>query len=34
MFEFAENARVWLVNDRGVARAWTVGELLPGGFRL
>lgn len=34
LFEFAEDARVWLVNDQGVSRAWTVEELLPGGFRL
>jgi cytidine deaminase len=34
LFEFAEDARVWLVNDQGVVRPWTVKALLPGGFRL
>ena len=34
LFEFAADATVYLVNDRGVVRQWTVGELLPGGFRL
>ena len=34
LFEFAEDATVYLVNDRGVVRRWTVKDLLPGGFRL
>lgn len=34
LFEFAENATVYLVNDKGVVRVWTVRDLLPGGFRL
>ena len=34
LFEFAEDAAVYLVNDRGVVRSWTVKGLLPGGFRL
>ncbi len=34
LFEFAEDAAVYLVNDRGVVRSWTVAGLLPGGFRL
>lgn len=34
LFEFAEDATVYLVNDRGVVRQWTVKALLPGGFRL
>ncbi len=34
LFEFAEDATVFLVNDRGVVRPWTVKGLLPGGFRL
>ncbi len=34
LFEFAEHAAVYLVNDRGTVRSWTVQELLPGGFRL
>ncbi len=34
LYEFAESAAVYLVNDRGVVRSWTVGGLLPGGFRL
>lgn len=34
LFEFAEGAAVYLVNDRGVVRQWTVRALLPDGFRL
>ena len=34
LYEFAEGATVYLVNDRGVVRSWTVAELLPDGFRL
>ncbi len=34
LYEFAEDATVYLVNDRGVVRRWTVKDLLPGGFRL
>ncbi|CAA9588630.1 MAG: Cytidine deaminase [uncultured Truepera sp.] len=34
MFEFAESATVFLVNDQGVVKPWTVGGLLPGGFKL
>ena len=34
LFEFAETATVYLVNDQGVVRTWTVEGLLPGGFRL
>lgn len=34
LFEFSEDAAVYLVNDRGTVRRWTVAELLPGGFRL
>ncbi len=34
MFEFAEDAAVFLVNDQGVVKRWTVGGLLPGGFKL
>ena len=34
MFEFAENAAVFLVNDQGVVKPWTVEGLLPGGFKL
>ncbi len=34
LLEFSEEATVYLVNDRGSVRRWTVAELLPGGFRL
>ncbi|ADI13578.1 cytidine deaminase [Truepera radiovictrix] len=34
LFEFSEDATVYLVNDRGTVRRWRVAELLPGGFRL
>ena len=34
LFEFAEDAAVYLVNDQGDVRTWTVSDLLPGGFRL
>ena len=34
LFEFAETATVYLVNDQGIVRTWTVAGLLPGGFRL
>jgi cytidine deaminase len=34
LFEFAEDAAVYLVNDRGTVRRWQVKGLLPGGFRL
>ena len=34
LFEFAEDAAVYLVNDQGDVRTWTVSGLLPGGFRL
>lgn len=34
LFEFAEDATVFLVNDRGVVKSWTVKGLLPNGFRL
>lgn len=34
LFEFAEDATVYLVNDAGTVRRWRVAELLPGGFRL
>jgi len=34
LYEFARDADVFLVNDRGVVRPWTVEGLLPGGFKL
>lgn len=34
LFEFAPQARVYLVNTAGVLRETTVAELLPAGFRL
>jgi len=34
LFEFAEEARVFLVNDKGAVRRYTVSELLPNGFKL
>jgi cytidine deaminase len=34
LFEFAQDADVFLVNDQGVVRPWTVAELLPGAFKL
>ena len=34
LFEFAPQARVYLVNTAGVLRETTVAELLPTGFRL
>ncbi len=34
LLEFSEEATVYLVNDRGNVRRWTVAELLPGGFKL
>ena len=34
LFEFAEGATVFLVNDRGMVKPWTVAELLPGAFKL
>lgn len=34
LFEFAPDATVYLVNDRGAVQRWTVAELLPGGFSL
>jgi cytidine deaminase len=34
LFEFSEDATVYLINDRGTLRRWHVAELLPGGFRL
>ncbi len=34
LFEFAEDAVVYLVNDRATVRRYLVRELLPGGFRL
>ena len=34
LFEFADAAAVYLVNDRGDVRSWKVTDLLPDGFRL
>lgn len=34
LFEFAPQARVYLVNEAGTVRETTVDELLPAGFRL
>ncbi len=34
LLEFAVDADVFLVNDRGTVRAWTVKGLLPEGFKL
>lgn len=34
LFEFAQDADVFLVNDQGVVKPWTVAELLPGAFKL
>ena len=34
LFEFAPDARVWLVNEAGEVRHHTVRELLPFGFSL
>ncbi len=34
LFEFAPDATVYLVNDRGACEAHSVAELLPLGFRL
>ena len=34
LFEFAADATVYLVNDKGTVRRSTVKDLLPGGFRL
>jgi len=34
LFEFAQDAAVFLVNDQEVVRPWTVTGLLPGAFKL
>ncbi len=34
LLEFAEDADVFLVNDRGVVKRWTLLGLLPGAFKL
>lgn len=34
LFEFADNAPVYMVNRAGQAKVASVAELLPGGFRL